>query len=386
MNKKKILFLSRGFVYNFENNIHAAKYDLFKKDFCGDIVQVVNNKNYKLVNNGSFNYVGCYISPFLLHKTFILNIYFFFWSLYLIGSKKKDERYDVIIACDALVAAPIAAIASKIFRVPLITEFNGNYISEHVWNNNSFATSIKKRLVKLIIPFVAKFSSSVRLLYPTQLDGYNFNIDTIKKYLIHEFVPIEGFKYGESILHDSKYILFLGGPFLLKGVDLLVASYKNICKKHPNIELKIYGWSEGDEQVQLEAMAQECENINFYRPVNYNEAIDLIRKCEFLVLPSRTEAMGRVLLESMAFGKPVIGANVDGIPTYLDDGEVGLLFESENSNELTEKLEMLLSDKALFERLGKNARESVMNKYTETIYFHKYKKMINETIEIFQKS
>ncbi len=385
MKKKKILFLSRGFVYNFKNNIHAAKYDLFKKDFDGDVVQVVNVKKYKLVSNDNFNYVGCYIPPFFLHKTFILNIYFFFWTLYLIGSKKQAEQYDVIIACDALVAAPIAAVASLIYKIPLITEFNGNYISEHVWSGKSFFTSIKKRLVYLIVPFVAKHSAAIRLLYPNQLDNYKLRSKSAKKYLIHEFVPVEGFKYTELYDNSNPYILFLGGPFYLKGVDVLVSAFKNICVNYPNVELKIYGWAEREEQSHLEVLAKGCANIKFYRPVNYNEAMDLIQKCIFLVLPSRTEAMGRVLLESMAFGKPVIGANVDGIPTYIIDNEVGLLFESENIADLTKQIEKLLIDEKLLKQIGANARKNVMANYTETIYFYKYKKMIFETIDSYSK-
>ena len=51
-------------------------------------------------------------------------------------------------------------------------------------------------------------------------------------------------------------------------------------------------------------------------------------RCRVFVLPSRTEAMGRVLIEAMAMGKTCIASAVDGIPHYVRDEDTGLLFRS----------------------------------------------------------
>ena len=67
--------------------------------------------------------------------------------------------------------------------------------------------------------------------------------------------------------------------------------------------------------------------------------------CSLFVLPSRTEAMGRVLLEAMACKKPIIASNVGGIPEIIKDGYNGLLFESENVDDLAEKIRLVLSNK-----------------------------------------
>jgi len=63
--------------------------------------------------------------------------------------------------------------------------------------------------------------------------------------------------------------------------------------------------------------------------------------CRCFVLPSREEGMGRVLLEAMASAKPVIGANVGGIPALIEDGKNGYLFESEDVDELAKKLDLI---------------------------------------------
>ena len=109
----------------------------------------------------------------------------------------------------------------------------------------------------------------------------------------------------------------------------------------------------------------------------HNEALELISRCIFLVLPSRSEAMGRVLMESMAQGKPVIASNVDGIPYYVRDNVNGVLFQSEDCQDLTAKMERLLGDKSLRKRLGDNGHSEVSRKYTEDHYLDVYSGMLN---------
>ena len=58
----------------------------------------------------------------------------------------------------------------------------------------------------------------------------------------------------------------------------------------------------------------------------------------------------------MAAGKPVIGSRVGGVPYYIREGETGLIFESENVDELAEKLRLLLSSPELQARLGQNGQ------------------------------
>ncbi len=79
-----------------------------------------------------------------------------------------------------------------------------------------------------------------------------------------------------------------------------------------------------------------------------------MRRCSIFVLASRSEAMGRVLLEAMGAKKPIIASRTSGIPHYVRDGRNGLLFESENSADLTEKIVRLVQDPLLQRRLGES--------------------------------
>ena len=75
-----------------------------------------------------------------------------------------------------------------------------------------------------------------------------------------------------------------------------------------------------------------------------------------LVLPSRSEGLGRVVVEAFCRGRGVVGTRVGGIPDLVEDGETGLLVPPEDAAALADALVRVLSDRALAERLGAAAR------------------------------
>ena len=119
------------------------------------------------------------------------------------------------------------------------------------------------------------------------------------------------------------------------------------------------------------------ERIEIQNPVSYPDARLRIASCAFLVLPSRTEAMGRVLLEAMAAGRPVVGSRVDGIPFYiLNDGETGLSFESEDVAQLSDCLRSLALNDDYRHRLGQQARRHCCSAYCEMNYVRAFGDML----------
>ena len=67
---------------------------------------------------------------------------------------------------------------------------------------------------------------------------------------------------------------------------------------------------------------------------------------DLFVMPSDSETLGFVVIESMASGVPVVGANAGGIPSIIKDGKTGLLVEPRNSDDFTAKVKILLNDRA----------------------------------------
>ena len=75
-----------------------------------------------------------------------------------------------------------------------------------------------------------------------------------------------------------------------------------------------------------------------------------------LVLPSRSEGMGRVVVEAGCRGRAVVGSRVGGIPDVVADGETGVLVPPGDASALADALVRVLTDRALAERLGAEAR------------------------------
>jgi glycosyltransferase involved in cell wall biosynthesis len=96
------------------------------------------------------------------------------------------------------------------------------------------------------------------------------------------------------------------------------------------------------------------------------------------VFPSFYEPFGIVLLEAMHCGKAIIASNVGGIPSILEDGHTGLLFDPGNVNDLAEKIIMLLKDKDLRINMG-NAGYKKVTEFT-------WDKVTERTVDIYRKT
>jgi glycosyltransferase involved in cell wall biosynthesis len=116
-------------------------------------------------------------------------------------------------------------------------------------------------------------------------------------------------------------------------------------------------------------------SVRFLGAVPENELPGLYRGAAVFVLPSveRTvygrhiacvELLGLAVLEAMASGTPVVCSRVGGVPEIVEDGVTGFLVEQGDVAALHERLRQLLRDRALAARIGRNARERVLERFT----------------------
>jgi glycosyltransferase involved in cell wall biosynthesis len=89
------------------------------------------------------------------------------------------------------------------------------------------------------------------------------------------------------------------------------------------------------------------------------EVADALDAATALVLPSRSEGLGRVVVEAFCRGRGVVGSRVGGIPDIVKDGRTGILVAPDDAAALADALGRVLSDRALAERLGAEGRREV---------------------------
>lgn len=170
--------------------------------------------------------------------------------------------------------------------------------------------------------------------------------------------------------------MFVGYPFYIKGVDVLVKAFEKIADRFPDFELLLIGHLLQDEaKRRLDTWRNQ---VKFIKPMFYDELKPYFLNCYGFVLPSREEGMGRVLIEAMACAKPLIGANVGGIPSLIKDGENGLLFKSEDVDDLAQKLTILLKDPQRACEMGKRSLQYVEERFSSKKYCEYFMHMAQE--------
>jgi glycosyltransferase involved in cell wall biosynthesis len=288
----------------------------------------------------------------------------------------RRGRYDLVVAYGPFRTGLAGYLIRVLTRSPLVLELPG-----HPTKTLEFAPGMlgrwKRRMAPHVVSFLVRRADHVRLLYPTQLDGIA-SVAPDKMSVFHDFVPIKSIRGTETAEGAPPYILFLGYPWYLKGVDVLIRAFQMVSPRYPEYGLKVVGHC--PDRSQFEALAQGNPRIELKAAMPHEQAMRLMEECSIFVLPSRTEAMGRVLLEAMAAAKPIVASNVDGIPHYVKHGDTGLLFRSEDAADLAEKLETLMRDRAYAQALGRKGHDYVHNSLSEERYAEYFRTMAAKAI------
>lgn len=156
---------------------------------------------------------------------------------------------------------------------------------------------------------------------------------------------------------DDNYILYLGRISKEKGIPTLLKAH--VRAKMP-LSLKVVGTGP-----LLEELAQEYKDVDFLGFKTGNELNSLIGGASFVVVPSEWyENCSMSVLEAMAYGKPVIGAKIGGIPEQIEHGKSGFLFEMGNEEELAAQITILAADEGLRKKMGDRARQKLIEEYS----------------------
>ncbi|MCL5256391.1 MAG: glycosyltransferase family 4 protein [Chloroflexi bacterium] len=162
-------------------------------------------------------------------------------------------------------------------------------------------------------------------------------------------------------------ILFVGQLKYRKGFDILAKAMPFVVREHPNASFVFVGHNTRNEPA-LRGICQMNgteQNLRIAGRVSEEEKIRLFRECDAYALPTRYEGFGLPLLEAMAAGCPVISSKIPVVDEIIQDGSNGLLAELENPESLASKINMILDDGQLRERLVQNGRRTVRERYDE---------------------
>jgi glycosyltransferase involved in cell wall biosynthesis len=162
-----------------------------------------------------------------------------------------------------------------------------------------------------------------------------------------------------GIGEDDFVVAGVGRLVYVKGFELLVAALPAVLGEIPGARIVLVG--DGPDRTSLESQAA---GLGVAGRVMFAGAVDgaagglleYLAAADVCAAPSRNEGMGRALVEAMALGLPVVGADVGGIPDVIGPDEAGRLIPTDDSAALAAALTELGRDGRLREKLGDAAR------------------------------
>jgi glycosyltransferase involved in cell wall biosynthesis len=291
----------------------------------------------------------------------------------------RQRRPACIVAYSHMTTALMAGMLKLLSGARLIVEIATSpkqvYLTDRP--KPTWADRIQHLYSDILLHISMLLADRAHLLSPAQLAGYPL-LRHVRRSVFHEFVTVSAIDRVPDRDRAERFILLVGSPWFLKGADLLIQAFRSLAADFPDVKLKLLGHF--PDRAQMEPLTGGSPRIEILRTVPNPEALRLIGQATILVLPSRCEGMGRVLIEGMAAGVPLIGSDVGGIPYMVRDGENGFLFPAGDSKALEMRLRELLADSELRRRLGDRGYERAHGELNERIYVEEFSRMVNDTV------
>lgn len=287
--------------------------------------------------------------------------------------KKKNKFFKAV--CFPITFIKRLLKMKKVFKIE-----NPDIIISFLPETSFLSSFCKNKNSKLIIsdrndPKIEykdfKYKFLMKKLYPCA-DGYVFQTYDAKKYF-EDYIDFS--KKEWNIIFNPVNPIFLNQTHSIKKIEkivsvgrlqeqknqkLLIDAFSLISKKFPEYSLVIYG--EGPLRQELEEKIRLLKlEDKVFLPGAIDNIQDEIKDAKMFVMTSIYEGMPNALIEAMVLGLPVISSDCPcgGPKMLIKNGENGYLFESNNLNDLINKLEMLLNDEKKCQEIGLKATDIV---------------------------
>lgn len=157
-------------------------------------------------------------------------------------------------------------------------------------------------------------------------------------------------------LPQAPVLLWLGRVMPEKGLDVAIAALARV----PRTDVSLVVAGDGAARADCEALAHALgvgDRVSFLGTVGADEVPGLINRCSLLIVSSRAEGFGYVVLEAARQQRAVIASRVGGLPDVVADGETGLLVSPEDPQTLAQAIARLVDDPVMLRQMGHAAEQ-----------------------------
>jgi glycosyltransferase involved in cell wall biosynthesis len=261
-------------------------------------------------------------------------------------------RSDAVL-CQTAYEGAAALLARRLARVParVVVEVHGDWrTSTRLYG--SPARGLVARLADRVAVAALRRADAVRTVSP-------FTSGLVRELGIEPagefpaFMDLAPFTGPPAPLPGRPVALFVGVLEAYKNVDGLAEAWRRAAIQVPDAALHIVG--NGTRTDIVEALVRDL-GVRWDPELTSQGVAAALDEAWVLVLPSRSEGMGRVLVEAFCRGRGIIGTRAGSIPDLVADGVSGLLVEPDDPSALADAIARVLSNRGLAERLATEAQ------------------------------
>jgi len=239
----------------------------------------------------------------------------------------------------------------------------------------SFLAMLEMYLHKLFLrsyKAVDLFISPSKFLADKVID---WGVDLEKVKHIYNFINLQDFSANTDVGED---LIYFGRLSEEKGLITLLEAIKEL----PEINLNIVGEGPQKQEIADYITKYNLLNVKLLGYKKGGELYNLIKQSRLVVVPSIWYENNPIsILEAFALNKPVIGADLGGIPELVKDGQTGILFKSGQSSDLKDKISKNYSNMDLIGKMGQNCRSFVAQNCDNNNHLKQIESAYNDLIK-----
>ena len=327
-------------------------------------------------------YIGGFKSPLsVIRKVLLMG----FLGKHII----RKYNIDILHSRDMNISGLAGILINRKFNLPSLCQFGGDlaweYISHVKWGGESPENLLRKN--SIYINFFENVQRRIGKKYGIIAPNSEYQLNWLVNFTKIRDQKLVVLNNGIDDLINPKDVdafrKSFGGHTTItaasrlvpwKGLQYLIEALKFINK---DVRLVIAG--NGPFESQLRKLVKKFgldERVSFAGKIEHKKIQSYIKASDVYVLPSLYEPFPVALLDCLVAGTPIVSTNVGGIPEIIKNGS-GLLAKAGNSKDLAEKINLVLSDKKIRDRMTQSQKTEV-EKYL-------WKNLVNKYIEVYER-
>jgi len=333
--------------------------------------QSLNNVNINVIKS---KFIANSNNPGTLNL-FVSYVFIFLWCLINL----RKNKYDFVISNPGLVGNCIVFFLCKILKKKVI----GTVYAEEI-TTSLYGKSLKSKFKILLVKHFYKYAN-------TFITVCSFSDNLIKKFKfnknIHILPPGDLLRIKHKSFYRPSSLLSVGRLIKRKGFDKLIVATNEVKKRMPNLKLNIIG--NGPELNNLNELINNFGASNFIKihpnidrkQLNkfYLES-DLFILANYMMENGDTEGCPVVFIEAMSYLLPLIGGKGGGVDTAINDDKNGYIIDSNQVEEIVDKIIIILNDISLIKRMSLHSKKKLLLEHNIKIISKKLDDVVSNLI------